>query len=266
MPVPFTKNDLENLELVRSIVLHRLQKDKNYRQLSLQWIPQEVGDYVRFEPLSVRDRFLDLENEVLWQLIIQGVIIPGDLPWFRITDHGRKVLEAERPIPHDPAGYLDDIRDAASEVVGDTTLAYLEEALRCYTSGCNIASVLLLGVAAESVFLKLWDIVGKSLTTEKDRREFRKLDRSYAIAPKHRWLTDKVVGLPPEARKQLPENLQMTISSLYQLIRQQRNDLGHPREEPPSVDREQAFVFFRLFPTFIRDVESFAAYCSGNQI
>ena len=113
--------------------------------------------------------------------------------------------------------------------------------------------------------LKLWDIVGENLTTDKDRREFRKLDKSYTIAPKHRWLTNKVAGLPSEARRQLPENLQMTISSLYNLIRQQRNDLGHPREEPPSIDREQAFVFFRLFPTFIRDVESFAAYLGGNQ-
>ena len=131
-------------------------------------------------------------------------------------------------------------------------MAYLEEALRCYTSGCPLASVLLLGVAAESVFLNLWKIVGECLTTDRDKRKFRQLDGKYAIAPKHRWLTDKIAGLPREIQRQLPENLYMTISTLYDLIRKQRNDLGHPREESPTVDREMAFTTFRLFPTYIR--------------
>jgi len=272
MPVLFTRADFNNIELVRSIVLDRLRRDHNFNQFYSQWHPREVSEYVEFDPDQVRSRFHVLENEVLWQLIIQGVITPGinaanpALPWFRITDYGQMVLEAERLVPHDSTGYLREIRDTASEVVVETTMAYLEESLRCYTSGCHMASVLLLGVASESVFLKLWEIVGENLTAERDQRDFRALDERYGIVPKHRWLTEKVAGLSPEARRRLPENLQMTISSLYNLIRQQRNDLGHPREEPPSVDREQAFMFFRIFPTFVRDVESFAAYCRDNPI
>lgn len=272
MSVSFTKEDANNLELVRQIVLSRLKDDRHFNQLNDPWDSPSVDQFVKIESPADRNRFVFLTMEVIWQLIIQGVITPGlnppnpGLPWFRVTDYGRKVLEAEGPIPHDPTGYLDEIRRESVTVATDTTHAYLQEALRCYTSGCHLASVLLLGVAAESVFLKLWEVIGQNLATASDIKKFQQLDRKNLIAPKHRWLADKVSNLPSAVTRQLPEGLQMTIRSLYDLIRQERNELGHPRENPPTVDREQAFMFFRLFPTFIRHVEAFAAYCQKDQI
>ena len=111
MPVQFTRDDLNNLELVRSVILHRLKDDRRYQQMYSQWADDEVRDFVTFQDIGVKDRFFVLENEVLWQLIVQGVITPGmnssnpAFPWFRITDYGHQVLEDERLTPHDPAGY-----------------------------------------------------------------------------------------------------------------------------------------------------------------
>lgn len=269
--VKFTKNDFDNLEMVRQIVLRRLKEDRNFNQFYSQW-DSSTDRYVTFdEPQAhVRSYFEMMADEVLWQFFIQGVITIGKdapnpaPPWFRLTRHGKKVLEAERFIPHDPTGYLDEVTQVAKSVVGQAALAYLEEALRCFTSGCHVASVLLLGIAAEAVLLKLFEDAGKGLGDNKERKKFEK---AKWIKQKHDWLVKKYSSIPPGARKtQLPESLDVTLSALYDLIRRQRNDLGHPREQPPAMDRDQAFVYFKLFPTFIQDAEAFAAYCRSHSL
>ena len=56
----------------------------------------------------------------------------------------------------------------------------------------------------------------------------------------------------------------MTLTSLYDLIRRQRNELGHPQEKLPVLDREATFLYFRLLPGFVRDIDTFADYCQQN--
>jgi len=262
----FRQADWDNLELVRRIVLYRLQHDSNWYHFDEVW-GEGASRFVEFEHPELRRRFVVLANEVMWQLLTQGVITAGfdsanlALPFFRVTDYGQKVLEAGRFIPHDPAGYLDELRAISGVVTTDVTIVYVEEALRCFTSGCHMASVLLLGVAAESVFNGLCEIIRPSL---KNSGEQKKLDSQLPVKPRHRWIVQKHQSLPKNVRRQLPESLDVTLTSLYELIRRQRNELGHPQEKPPELSREQAFVFFQLFPSFVSDVQAFAEHCHKN--
>lgn len=268
----FTKDDFDNLEMVRQIVLRRLKEDRrNFNQFYQEW-DARTERYVTFdEPRAqVSGRFYMLLDEVLWQLIVQGVITPGKdpsnptFPWFRLTSHGKKVLEAERFIPHDPTGYLDEVKRVAKSVVGQAALTYLEEALRCFTSGCPLASVLLLGIAAEAVLLRLCEVARNALSDSKEQSNF---DQLQWVKAKHRWLVDKYDSLPTQDRRaHLPESLEVTLTSLYELIRRQRNELGHPQEQPPAIDRELAFVYLKLFPSFIKDAEAFATYCENHSL
>jgi len=263
----FRQSDWNNLELVRQIVLYRLKHDSDWNQFDYVW-GERGSSFVEFEYPQLRTRFVVWVNEVMWQLLIQGVITVGmnvnnpTLPFFRITDYGQMVLEAERFIPHDPTGYLNELRVVTGAIATDVTIAYVEEALRCFNSGCHVASVLLLGIAAESIFNHMCDIIRSSL---KNSGEQRKLDSQLPAKPRHRWIVQKYQNLPKTVRReQLPESLDMTLTSLCDLIRRQRNELGHPQEEPPELSREQAFVFFRLFPGFVSDVQAFAEYCQEN--
>lgn len=268
MPADFTQDDFDNLELVRQIVLRRLKDDTSWNLFDYQWEPRHTEQYVVFESPQLQRRFIVLAVEVMWQLIMQGVITPGKdvpnpaLPWFRVTSYGKMVLETERFIPHDPAGYLDGVREVAGQTVSQAALTYLEEALRCFTSGCHLASVLLLGVAAEAVFLRLCEVVSEALRDNTERTQF---DQLQWVKPKHRWIVDKYAALPSEVRRDhLPQSLDVTLTSLYDLIRRQRNELGHPQEDPPAIDRELSFTYFKLFPTFIKDVEAFAEYIQNH--
>ena len=264
----FRDSDSNNLELVRQIVLYRLKHDSQWHQFDYDW-DQRTSNFVEFDPSRLRSRFVVLANEVMWQLLTQGVITVGRdasnpaLPFFRITDYGQKVLEAERFVPHDATGYLDDLRTVTGVIATDVTVAYVEEALNCFNAGCHIASVLLLGVAAESVFDQMCEIVRASL---KDTSEQNNLNPKLPVKPRHRWIVQKYQNLPKSVRQQLPESLDMTLTSLYDLIRRQRNELGHPQDKPPSLSREEAFIFFRLFPGFVSDSQAFAEYCHNSGI
>jgi hypothetical protein len=262
-PIEFGDADAHNLELVRQVVLHRLKEDTSFQNMN----DFRFQKYVTSPEHRHRDRFSVLVREVMWELVAQGVISPGsdsanpDPPWFHVTEYGRKVLAAERFLPHDPGGYITDIKKVSKACVTDVTLAFLEEALRCFTRGCHVASVLLLGVAAESVFLNFCTLISRSV---KDPNEQKKLDDSVPVKQKHRWVSDKYEALPSKTkRERLPESLDTTLTSLYDLIRRQRNDLGHPTSLP-RLDRDHAFVFFKLFPTYVADVEAFAEYCESS--
>lgn len=264
----FRDEDFENLELVRQLVLRRLKDDNKWCQFDRNWDEQSQG-FVRFDEPRLRSRFVVLANEVMWQLIIQGVITVGHgegnptLPWFRITAYGQKVLAAERFVPHDPTGYMTELRAIPGPLDMTVTARYAEEALACFAAGCNIASVLLLGVAAESAFNQLCDSIRPNLTSAADQA---KLELQLPVRPRHRWLVGRYQNLPAAERRRLPESLDVTLTSLYDLIRRQRNDLGHPQEQPPQLSREEAFVFFRLLPTFIQDAQALAQYCASHPI
>ena len=265
----FREADFENIEFVRQIVLNRLKNDTNWSQFDYSWADSGLN-YVEFENSNISRRFVVLVNEVMWQLIAQGVITVGmnaanpNLPFFRITDYGRSVLEAERFIAHDPTGYMNDFESLINSVLTEVAVNYIEEALRCFNSGCHIASILLLGVAAESVFLNLCNIIRSSLDSEND---IKKLANNLPVKTKHRWIVQRYQNLSSDVRRtQLPESLDVTLISLYDLIRRQRNELGHPQENPPNLNREQAFIFFKLFPGFVQDINEFAEYCENNGI
>ena len=108
-------------------------------------------------------------------------------------------------------------------------------------------------------FLSLCRAVEAAIADPKEQARFGKLR---TVKEKHRRLVQKIEVLPrQEKRNNLPESLDVTLSSLYDLIRRQRNELGHPQAQPPMIDRELAFTYFKLFPTFINDAEALAAYC-----
>src|ERR1039458_9807917 len=50
--------------------------------------------------------------EAIWSLIVQGILVPGlddsneGLPFLRLTEYGKRCVEEDRILPHDPDGYI----------------------------------------------------------------------------------------------------------------------------------------------------------------
>jgi hypothetical protein len=266
--IHFAKADIDNIELVRQVVLRRL-RDRKWDQLGDNWDDREVKNYITFESPPAKSRFLVLMQEVMWNLIVQGVVTPGkdasncDLPWFRVTDYGRRVLEDGRLVPHDPSGYLSEVESIAGPAMTKSALPYVREALRCFTSGCNVAATMMLGIAAEAVFLDLCAAIAKALKDPSERKAFEQIR---FVKKQHRWIVDKYNKLNPEQRKRLPESLDTTLTALYDLVRKQRNDIGHPSAVPVDINRDKAFCYFLIFPTLVADLRAFSSYCRKHKI
>lgn len=261
----FDSREKGGLETVRQVVLAKLRWDAGWNQF-----PVDASVFDPFvECLGPYDqsRMLTLASEVFWELIIAGVIAPGhrgdlNLPWFHLTDYGRDVVEAERFLPHDPTGYLSDL-SADIPTIDPTVLSYLTEGLQCFLRGTPIAATVMLGIAAERVFLLVCDALRAALADDGERRKFVKLMEQNAIKPKLDWVLRKTEQIGSQ-HSGLPDTLHITFVTVFDFIRQQRNELGHPRSTPPSVTREEAFVNLRVFPTYYKTAETYRAFLMNH--
>jgi len=87
--------------------------------------PRLIGPGIPASP-SLTDIPEDLQNairEVIWSLIIQGIIVPGipnevggsGLPSFTITECGKRCLSEKEYLPHDALRYIEKLK---AEIVG----------------------------------------------------------------------------------------------------------------------------------------------------
>ena len=56
------------------------------------------------------------------------------------------------------------------------------------------------------------------------------------------------------------------LVAIYDLMRCQRNELGHPRETPPNIQRQDAFVNLQIFPRYYEIAEEVRAFLASNQV
>lgn len=264
-------------ELVREALWLRLRNESDWQTLSHYVLDQRYFDrYVVFQPADSKARFHKLLIEVLWEFICLGILTPGpsrtsynypadlNLPHFHISAYGAEVLKCGRLIPQDPAGFLKEAKAVGKLCFDDVAEGYLEEALRCCGRSCYTASVLLLGVCAETTFLLLCQHVENAISDNSVQEKFAGAD---GVKLKHRIIVQRYEQLSSKIRRtQLPDGLDITLKGVYDLIRRQRNDLGHPQNIRPEVDREHAFAHFQCFLTYLRDIEAFAQFCRDNSL
>jgi hypothetical protein len=190
----------------------------------------------------------DLFLEVFWDLFRQGIITLGlndanpDFPFFRVSSTGSKILSGQEPyFFHDLSSYEKVIKESIPNI-NSITLIYLKEAMQSFLSGCMLASSVMLGVAVEHSFLQLLE------TIEHNNRHSEIYKNSFAQRTilqkfnKFRNITDQnIKALPSE----LKEDLDTNMSGILSMIRNFRNESGHPSGK--IIGREQCYVLLHLF-------------------
>lgn len=269
--VQFDPDEEGGLELARSIVLDRLRTDGDWKQYDLDGTGFSLFvDYVG-DSQRGRQRLTTLAQDVLWELMIQGVIAPGlnlhtpNLPWFHLTEYGTKVLEAREFLPHDPTGYMDRFRAQCSPI--DATVeVYLKESLNCFSRGALIAAIVMLGVASERVFLVLCEAFVPALQDPGQKAKLEKELELRAIKPKMDWVIQKIGEIQARKPRPLPDNINVMLAAVFDFIRCQRNELGHPQPVPPVVTREEAFANLRIFPSYYTITQQVVEFLAHNKV
>lgn len=189
-----------------------------------------------------------LFDEVFWDLFRQGIITPGmdranrDFPFFRLTAFGQRIVaQGDAYFFHDVSSYERTLKREIPDI-DDVTLLYAKEAMQAYLSGCLISGTVMIGVAVEGAFLSMldaiegnpkWSSTFKKALTE--RQMLPKLAAFLGAVEPH------VKALPPA----LKENLSTNFVGIVSMIRNYRNESGHPSGK--VLPREECFILLRLF-------------------
>jgi hypothetical protein len=110
---------------------------------------------------------------------LEGIYTPGgsvqhpNMAFFRLTEYGRRCFDAGELTPHDPGDYLKRLR-AMCPIIDSTTLLYLEEALGTFRAGRFLSAVVMVGVAAENMWIRLAETVNVALDSTAKLQSFEK--------------------------------------------------------------------------------------------
>jgi len=227
---------------MRSVVFEILSKSP---QTHFRAIENELR--LRIETYERRD-VLAL-NEILWDLLVQGVLAPGknslnpDLPFVHVTEYGARCLEEGTILAHDPDGYVERLRTATEGRAARVVLESAREGLISLLDARHVAALLLLSHAAEFVVGDLRDELIRS-----GRRNGHGTARLEAERGSHSGRTSTILRSllarrPPTV---IAEAAKSHLSGLESVIRLVREEDGSPRV--PSLDRNTVLARFLLFP------------------
>lgn len=208
--------------------------------------------------------------DVVWELILEGVFAPGSrlynanqLPHLHITEYGRKCFDAGQLTPHDADGYLERIKKDNPRIDA-ITLMYLGEALHTFRSGNHLATAVMVGVAAENILLKLVDAVQAALDTTARQTKFEQMTKG----KKAKDLHDEVLVRIKSPAKPLPIALspvvQRHLNGIFDLIRESRNDAGHPTGR--RMERSETQALLLLFPVYCKTAHDLMDWLVTNKI
>lgn len=244
-----------------------------------------VLDVLRRHPQT---QFVDIENavrgiasayqpydglklhDILWELLIQGVLAPGynsqniNLPFVHLTEYGKKCLETDSVLPHDPDGYLERLDELIGCHPDSTVLIYVQEGLSAFLSGCYLAATVMLGVASEQCIDLLVDAYTNAIADPHRKKSFEKKISQAGRSVKNRFdaIRDEllILGLPGH----LKDALDIQLSGIFTLIRYSRNNAGHPTGR--VIDRDMAHANLLLFPQYCKRVYALIEYFKTNSV
>lgn len=222
-----------------------------------------------FGPRSALTGFMDGEvnlqpkdkarvQSILWDFIIEGIVRPGlndglndKWPFYHITEYGQHILNGSPPSAYDPDGYLSRLKSDIPKI-DPIIVTYLTESLRTFRIGCLLSSTVTLGCASEKALLVLIEAVANALPATMGD-SFRKKTESRMIKPQfeefQRMLTGHLRGKMP---KDLQDGLDVELNAIFDIIRNSRNEAGHPSGK--VVERERAYANLHVFPTYLKKV------------
>lgn len=177
--------------------------------------------------------------------------------WAHLTSLGKKTVAERSRDPANPSGYLASID--ALVPTGSVARSYIDESLKTYNAGCDKATAVLVGAAAESLTIELRDELVSRM------QALGKAPPKGLTAWQMKHVLD---ALEAELQKGgLPRNLQEHFEAFWagfaSSLRMSRNDAGHPKSVDP-VTRETVHSMLLMFPTHAKLTADLRAWVASS--
>jgi hypothetical protein len=185
-------------------------------------------------------------RELIQEFVNNNVLFIGygdqeGLPWFTLTEYGRKCIAEGNLLPFDPEGYLSAL---TTRVAGldSTALMYLKEAISTYNRGFYLSSAVSLGVASEYLLLRLVDAYVNAHVDPTKRAHAQQRFEGKFIFAQYSQIKKELSSLKATIPAELLKDYETHLDGVFNLIRLVRNQSGHPSGILP----DQAIVFANL--------------------
>jgi len=220
-------------------------------------VRRAADDYERRDVLAL--------NEVLWELLVQGVLAPGknslnpDLPFVHVTEYGARCLEDGEVVPHDPDRYVERMIAKTDGAASPVVVESAREGLLSFLAGRHAAAVVLLAHAAESLLDALTDaLIASGRRTGRGTKQLASSRGTFAR--QSRAVRRALLRWDPPA--EVASEAETHLAGLEALVRLVRSDEGSPRT--PFVNRDATLAHFLLFPDRCRFVYHATDWLAGK--
>lgn len=105
-----------------------------------------------------------------------------------------------------------------------------------------------------------------ALRDANEKQKFGGLLSRFPMKPKVDWVRNKLERLQPARLPGFPENSSIMAVAIYDLIRHQRNELGHPREVPPLLTRDDVLGNLQVFIRYYETAEALRSFLAQNRV
>ena len=131
-------------------------------------------------------------------------------------------------------------------------MVYLEESLHTFRISCLLSSTVTLGCASEKALLLLLEAYTKALEPIRAAKflkvtEGKMIRQQFDVFQKR--LDDHLKG---KLDRDLQADLETRLMGVFSMIREGRNDAGHPTGLVP--EREVCYSYLTVFPSYLRKV------------
>jgi hypothetical protein len=250
---------IELLNLVENLVL-----SKGFYSGATSW---SYGGQVTEHKMPQEDR--EKVREIIGEFIVEGILTwginelnPGP-PFLKVTKYGQDCLLAGDVLPHDPDGYLKYLRGEIP-AIDETILMYVTESLQTFLKGNLLASTVMLGGASEKAVLLLIESFTDAISDSNEKQQFEREIERYGILRKFEEFKKKLDSVKAKIPRSLSDDLDIQLDGIFNLIRNCRNDVGHPTGR--KIERRLAFANLQLFIPYCKRIYDLIEYFNNNQI
>lgn len=218
-----------------------------------------------YYPLQKKDE--NKVREIIWDLITERILTLGDYnndtwPWFSLTEYGEKAVNSMEPIPHDPSGYLSRIKRDIPELDSIIEI-YLAESIRTYNIGQLLSSTITLGCASERALNILIETYKTTFVDQQKSFSFAKKIEGKFIKTQFDEFDKSIKPQLNNLTFDLKEGYTNTLTGVFQMIRYNRNNAGHPTGK--FVDKDTLFANLQVFIPYCKYIYSLSRYLSENK-
>jgi len=221
--------------------------------------------------------------DLVWEYMRLGLIAPGSsldqpmLPSAHLTRRGWKFLKGEEFNPYDSDGYLKKLKakvPSASEIV----CIYVLQATKALQAPAYLAATVMIGAASEAAIWELAHAVDEYLDGDVSQSTYRKHVFPGRVSPAqlNKWtpiktVFEKVIAIVDKAitnkwlDRNLPEGTEVILNSTFWLIRNDRNEAGHPQGRT-DISQNDIEGWLLLFPSYYDRIISLARWLKSNHL